>query len=637
VKDSQEITLIKKNEEANHYLKLSGVHLSLAIIRQFIYPPIAPLYLGVFIYSNFPLYRRAETSLMKYRRIDYYVSNAFTSIIALAFGQYVAMGIGNFFYFLGDKIIVITQRHSQKILTNTLEQLPSMVWCLRDNVEIEISLDNVHINDIIVVTIGEIIPIDGTIINGNAMIDQHALTGEQQPAEKSIGERVLASTLVISGKIWIKTEKTWKETTVFKIDQILNDSSQFKTQIQLQGETWADKIILPFQGMFLLTTAIYGPLVGLVVLSAHFGNRIRILAPLETFTHLKLASQKSILVKDGCALESLMKVDTILFDKTGTLTNKEFKVGKIILCNNYREDELLTYAAAAECKMTHPIAKAILSKAKASKLTLPDIDDSRYQVGYGITVIIENQVIKVGSIRFMKMEGIVPPDKIKKAMAYAHTKGHSLVMVAVNSCLIGAIELQPIVRSEVKQLINNLRRHGIKHIAIVSGDHKHPTKKLAEELGMDNYFYDILPQDKARIVEQLQKEGKSVCFVGDGINDTIAMKKADVSISLTGASSIATDVAEVVLMDGTLHHLIDLFEISKKLESNLRTSFGLTLVPTVINLSGAFFFNLGFTTAIIIKNIVFFVGLGHALLPMIKLEGTKNKGVRLVKKGSGSN
>jgi Cu2+-exporting ATPase len=361
-----------------------------------------------------------------------------------------------------------------------------------------------------------------------------------------------------------------------------------------------------------------GTSAGLVVLSARFGNSIRILAPLGTFTHLKLASQKGILVKDGRAIENLMKVDTILFDKTGTLTNKALEVDKLILIDDYAEDELLTYAAAAECKMTHPIAKAIL--AKASHLTLPDIDDSKYQIGFGITINIENRLIQVGSARFLKMEGIVLPDKIKQAMTHAHTIGHSLVMVAVNRQLIGAIELQSVVRSEVKQLVANLRQHGIKHIAIVSGDHKQPTRKLAEELGMDDYFYEILPQEKANIVEQLQKEGKSVCFVGDGINDAIAMKKANVSISLTGASSIATDVAEVVLMDGTLHHLTDLFNIAKQLETNLQTSLSISLVSTAINLSGAFFFNLGFASAVVIKNMVFFVGLGNAMLPLRKIE-----------------
>jgi heavy metal translocating P-type ATPase len=620
-----ETEFVKKNEKADHYLKVSIAHLTLATIRQFIYPPIAPLYLLIFSYNSFPLCRRAEKSLIEEKRVGMDVLTTIGAAASLAFGQYFAMGLGTFLYFLSDKIITITQKHTQELLTNTFGQLPHKVWCLRDNVEVETLLEEVHVNDIVVVTIGLIIPIDGIIVEGSAMIDQHALTGESQPAEKSIGEKVFATTLVISGKILVKTEKTGQETTVAKIDTILNSSANFKNKIQLLGEQWADKGALPFLGLFLLTTPVFGPIAGLVVLTGYFGGRIRVLAPLGTFAHLKWASQKGILVKDGRALEGLIQVDTVLFDKTGTLTNTALSVSKIIVCDNYGEDELLTYAAAAECKMTHPIAKAILNHAKASHLTLPKLDDSKYQVGFGITVSIENRVIKVGSARFMKMEGIVLPDKIEQAMTDAHTHGHSIVMVAVNRQLIGALELQSVVRSEVKRLVANLRQHGIKHIAIVSGDLKPPTQKLAEELGMDDYFYDILPEEKANIVEQLQKQGKSVAFVGDGINDAIAMKKANVSISLTGASSIATDVAEVVLMDGTLHHMTDLFDIAKQLETNLQTSLAMSFVPTAINFTGAFFFNLGYATAIVIKNLAFFVGLGNAMLPLRKLEKEKPK------------
>jgi len=274
---------------------------------------------------------------------------------SLAAGQYFAMGLGTFLYFLSDKIIAITQRRSKELLTNTFGQLPGTVWCLIDNVEIETPLEEVRVDDIVVVTIGLVIPIDGIIIDGSAMIDQHALTGESQPAEKGIGEKVFATTQVISGKILVKTEQTGQQTTAAKIDTILKQSAQFKNKAQLLGERWADKGALPFLGLFLLTTPIFGSTAGLVVLTGYFGGRIRVLAPLGTFAHLKWASQKGILVKDGRALENLIQVDTILFDKTGTLTNKALAVVKIIIVDDYGQDELLTYAAAAESKMTHPI------------------------------------------------------------------------------------------------------------------------------------------------------------------------------------------------------------------------------------------------------------------------------------------
>ena len=601
----------------DHHLKVSTVNLAIASIRQFIYPAIAPLHLALLSYTSFLLFQRAEESLFKKRKIGNDVFSAMFGLIALSMSEYFALALGAWFYFIGCKVVAKNQRESQQLFLNAFEQLPSTVWMLKNNVEIEIPLADLQIGDVVVVNTGEVIPIDGLIVQGCAMIDQQALTGESQPAEKEVKDKVFASTIVISGKIQVNVEKTGTDTTFFKINQILNQSANFKTDIQLQGEKWADKAALPFMSMSLLTGMVLGPTAGLVILTGNFGNRIRILAPLSTLNYLKVAYKKGILVKDGQAIEGLTEVDTVLFDKTGTLTEKEPKVGNIIIVStSYQEKDILTYAAMAESKVTHPIAKAILNKATEAQLTLPNIDDSQYQIGYGITVNVEHQQIKVGSLRFMHQEKLTLPQTMKTAITHAHTQGHTLVFVAVNHQIIGALEIKTVVRQEVKQMIVGLRQRGIQHISIVSGDHEQPTQALAMALGMDSYFANILPSEKANIVEKLQKAGKKVCFVGDGINDAIAMKTAHVSISLTGASSIATDVADVILMNGTLEHLNNLFDISNNLNTHLHNSFKITLTPTVISITGAFLFHLGFTTAIVIKNGLFFVGVGHAMLPV---------------------
>jgi len=599
---------------SSHDLKVSVISMGLGAIRQVIYyPPIAILSLAVFIYTAIPYLERVENSWFQKRKFDGYVLFFIGDTIVLAMSQYFAVAfavwLGNFGKYVTEK----AKDHSQKMLINVFEQQPRNVWILKDNVEIEVPLETVKLNDIVVVNTGEVIPIDGIITEGVASIDQHALTGESQPAEKEVGAPVFASTIIITGRIFVKVKKSGQDTTIAKIGSILNHSIDFKSSVQLKGEEWADQMTLPMLGIAGLGFLTLGPMGATVVINGHIANRIRILAPLVTLNHLKLAAHKGILIKDGRAIEELIKVDTILFDKTGTLTEEVPEVGRIIVCENYEENEILRYAVAAERKLVHPIAKAILNKAKKAKLVLPEIEDSKYQIGYGIKVSFENKIIRVGSIRFMKMEDVAIPKKIEEAMA-AHTEGHSFVMVGINDKVGGAIEIQPSIRPEVKSIISGLRQRGIKHIAIVSGDHKHPTQKLANSLGMDSYFYDILPEEKADIVEQLQKEGKSVCFVGDGINDAIAMKKAQVSISLRGASTLATDLAQVVFMDGTLSHLCDLFDISKSVEVNLQKSLIMTLSPTVINVGGAFLLNLGFVTSLIINQVVVFVGVGNAML-----------------------
>jgi len=427
------------------------------------------------------------------------------------------------------------------------------------------------------------------------------LTGESQPIEKGSGDKVLASTFIMTGRVYMRVEKSGEDTTIAKVGEILQNSAHFKSNVQLKGEEWANKATLPMLLLAGIVLPVFGPVSTVVFISSHFGVRVRIFAPLGTLNHIALAAHKGILVKDGRALESLNEIDTVIFDKTGTLTNEQPMVGAVILCDSYSEEEILMYAAAAERKFTHPIAKAITQKAEAAQLILPDIEESNYQIGYGVTVNHKNQTIRVGSLRFMTMEGLSIPDSIKGMESDIYNKGSSLVFVAINGKVSGAIEIQPQIRPEVEGIIADLRQRGIKHIAIISGDHQEPTRNLAEKLGMDNYHYDILPENKATIVEQLQSEGRSVCFIGDGINDAIAMKKANVSISLAGATSIATDMAEVVLMDGSLSHLSDLFDISKKLDANLDNTLLYSIVPSVINLSGAFVFHFSILTAFFVN------------------------------------
>ena len=224
------------------------------------------------------------------------------------------------------------------------------------------------------------------------------------------------------------------------------------------------------------------------------------------------------------------------------------------------ENELLTFAAAAELlcplgyKQTHPIALAIRQEASNRELNLPSVHESEVEVGYGLKVRVDfrangEKLIRIGSGRFMEMEGIGLPAGYEKMEEESHAQGHSLVYVAINDQLGGAIELVPTIRPEAKAIITSLRQRNIS-IVIISGDHEKPTQKLAEELGIDNYFAETLPENKASLIANLQEEGRKVCFVGDGINDGVALKKANVSISLRGASTVATDTAGIILMDG---------------------------------------------------------------------------------------
>ena len=228
-------------------------------------------------------------------------------------------------------------------------------------------------------------------------------------------------------------------------------------------------------------------------------------------------------------------------------------------------------------------------------------------------------MIRVGSKRFVELEGIEIPGVVRDALDEAHREGNTLVMVAVDDVLGGAIELQASVRPEVRAIIDGLRRRGIKHIAIISGDHDAPTRKLAESLGMDRYFAQVLPADKAEYVEKLQKEGRIVCFVGDGINDSIALKKANVSVSLRGATSIATDTAHIVFMEEGLSKLCDLRDIARNLDRNVKRSWQLILAPNGFCILGAFAMGFGVMTSVLTNNVAALAALANGMLPLRRI------------------
>ncbi len=355
------------------------------------------------------------------------------------------------------------------------------------------------------------------------------------------------------------------------------------------------------------------------VLNSDFGTGIRMAAPLAMLSSLALCANKGILVKDGRALELMNEVDTVLFDKTGTLTRERPEVGRIIASHGFAPERILQFAAAAERKFHHPIALAILHKAQELEIRLPPTDDTQYKVGYGITVAVEGHTIRVGSRRFMDMEGVGLTPEVEEALDRAHREGHTMVMVSVDGRLGGAIELHAAVRPEVRQIVQGLRDRGIKHIAIISGDHEAPTRKLAESLGMDRYFAQVLPADKADYVAKLQEEGRKVCFVGDGINDSIALKQANVSISLRGASSIATDTAHIVFLEEGLSRLCDLHDTARDLDRNVRRSWRLILAPNIACIAGVFTLGFGIMTSVITNNVAAMAALANGMLPLRKI------------------
>jgi Cu2+-exporting ATPase len=601
------------------HLPVCTASLPIAAAAQFAAPALLPLAAGILAYTSIHTLRKAGNVLVKQRRLGADVLDAVVLVGCLGTMSIFPGAVLCWCLGVGRVLVKRTQDHSRKMVLDAFGKQPRSAWLYRDGDEVEVPLNRIRKGDLVVVNPGEVVPVDGHIVEGMAMIDSHPVTGESTPAEKGVGDRVFASTLMIGGKAYVSVESAGSETASATIGRILDETADHKLSSQNRAERLADRAVLPALSLGAVGLATMGPGSALALLHRDLGAGIRMAAPLAMLSALALCAHQGILVKDGRALERMNEIDTILFDRNAMLTRERPEAGRVISSAGFTPDQILRLAAAAEWKFHHPIARAIRQRARQLHLRPPAAVDARYKVGFGIAARVQGCAIRVGSRPFLESEGIALPPEFSDPREEARRDGLTLVMVAVDDRLGGAIELRSAIRPELPDVMRGLRRRGIDCISIIAGDHEGPTRTLAESLGVDRSFAQILPADKADYVETLRAEGRKVCFVGDGIDDAIAMERADVSISLRGASTIAADAAHVVFLDGSPAKLGDLRDIARELARNVARSRSLILAPNLACVAGVFTMGFGIMASVLTNNIAALAALGNGVLPLRKV------------------
>jgi heavy metal translocating P-type ATPase len=585
---------------------------------------LTPMTLVLIGYFSANIFRRAISAIFKEKQIRFDIIDAIGISLCLLFGYIASTAFMIWVLDLAHLLLENTRKKSRQYIVDIFGEQPRFAWLLIDGQEIQIEVKNLQQGDIIVVSTGESIPIDGIVVEGEALVDQQSLTGESAPVEKHKQEKVFATTILVAGKIKVKVLNTGEDTLASKIIQIINEASGFHIKLQSMGEKIADNMVIPTLGLGILGYATVGPKALLAIVNADYGTGIRVAAPIALLASLGVAAKNGLLIKDSKVFEILKNIDVVLFDKTGTLTSEIPRVSRIVASNeHFSETEILFYTATAEQKFSHPIATAILEKAKEEGMALPEYDESQYYIGLGIEVDIHGHLVKVGSSRYMERERITIPPSIKSALEETRARGQTGILTAINNEIAGMIELKSKVRDEAAQVIADLKREGIKEIVLISGDHEAPTKELSHKLGIDRYFAGVMPHEKADYVKRLQREGKKVMMVGDGINDSAALSYADIGVSLKGGSTIAVDVADVIFMDGSLKKFHYLFKITNLLQDNVRKSFYLIAVPNTICIAGAFMGIFGLRGSLILNNGFNLIAAMNGMLPyMEKTEQT---------------
>ena len=551
--------------------------------------------LPLLAYSYGRMMRHIWRSYRSKGRIMVATLDALSLSFALAMGYFFTASLLLAVYFTAVRLVARTEREAHADFSRIFGELSDTVWLVKDGTEIEIPLSRLKAGDRIAVHAGEMVPVDGTVAAGEGMLDQHLLTGESQPVEKTVGDPVLTSTLVIAGSLQVVVEHTGEDSITGQIARTLEHAATFKHKMQSRGE----RLVEQGASITMLTSAAALPILGLskaVALSySGFGYQMRMAAPLMVLNYLRISSGKGILVKDGRALDLFATVDTVIFDKTGTLTEEVPRLGSIVATAGHDQAEVLRIAASAEQRQRHPIAQAICRHARQVGIALLPLRDTDYAVGRGLKVQLGDadradvrRSILIGSRRFMESRGIDVPADIDVLQAAAAERGFSVVYVAEDGgLLIGALQLIPALRPDAKEAIDALHGLGLT-TCIISGDQGGPTRYLADTLGVDRYFAETLPTAKAEHVRDLQQQGRKVCFIGDGINDSVALQQADVSVSLHGAATIAQDTADILLTTPDLMHMPQLVRMSRDLHWRMNASevmnygFGVACIGAVL-------------------------------------------------------
>lgn len=492
---------------------------------------------------------------------------------------------------LGDLILARTHARARRAITERLDLEAVDAHRLRGSVIEHVASGALRPGDRIIVETGARIAADGVIERGVALIDERALTGESMPRARERGDRVLSASVVVQGQIIVCVDRVGADTTAMRIAEILAGAGAKPMTLQRNAERVADRLVLPTFALAGAAAALTGQVDRMTsVLITDFGTGLRIAVPTAALAAMTLAAREGILVKGGQFLERLATVDTVVFDKTGTVTRGEPEVVAIDALGPLSSAECLRFAAAAEARQKHPIAKAIRRCAgrAGGPVCSAEIGSEVVSVGRGVSAKVDGRRVVVGGKRAMLEHGVRVGEA--RAVTERHRAlGSSSVMIAVDEHVVAVLAISDEPRAESAAVIRALRGHGRRRVVLLSGDTRAAAVAIGRALGVDRAEGELLPEDKVRVVRELQASGRTVAMIGDGINDAPALAVADVGISLEGGTDLALEAADVVLLEGGLSKLPSVFALADRGMANVKRSLWLVLAPNAIAMTlGAF-------------------------------------------------
>ncbi|MEH1840542.1 MAG: heavy metal translocating P-type ATPase [Nostoc sp.] len=599
-------------------LQLSAVATTLAVLAGPLGLPIPPLIVALPIaLATLPVVQRAWVDIRVERKLNIDFLDLMAIVITTFQGQFLTPSLMLGLIEVGENIRDRTARSSAQQTLDLLSSLGQFVWVERNGEKQQIPIQDVQRGDTVIIYPGEQVPVDGSILRGKALLDEQKLTGESMPVLKKKGQPVFASTLVREGRIYILTERVGNDTRAGQSIKLMQEAPVHDTRMENYATKFAQKAVVP---TLLLGGAVFAatrnPARAASVLTLDFATGIRVSVPTTVLAALTYAARRGILIRSGRALEQLAEVDTIVFDKTGTLTKGEVDVVSVESLNPATSRlRVLELAAAAEQRLTHPVAEAIVRYAQAEQVAILPRSKWDYQLGLGVQALIDEETVYVGSDRFLRSTGVD-----MTALNGQQKSVDSAIYVASNGQLQGIIKYSDLLRPESREVITALSTVEGVEIHMLTGDNQRTATAVAAELGiLPTYTHaEAFPEQKATVVRQLHEQGKTVAFVGDGINDSPALAYADVSVSFANGSEIARETADLVLMQNDLHGLLEAIAIARQAKQLIRQNTGLVAVPNLAAMVIAVLFGLNPLAATVVNNGSTVVAGVNGLRPILK-------------------
>ncbi|WP_295638228.1 heavy metal translocating P-type ATPase [uncultured Mailhella sp.] len=533
-----------------------------------------------------PFLRRCFSSLV-HGRLDVDALDGAAIAVSLARRDFGTVGLLTLLLGFGDALERYTQKKSLENLASHLALQVDRIWVRRDGVETLVPFAGLRESDRVIVRAGSAVPVDGVVEEGTAQVNESSMTGEPLGVMRGVGASVYAGTVVEAGEIAVRPTSVGRDTRMQQIVRFIENAEQMKAGVQGRFETLADRAVpvtFALAGLVWLFTRSLTRAAS--VLLVDYSCALRLATPLAILSAMNEGVKRRVMVKGGRFLEALSTVDTVVFDKTGTLTQSRPEVARVVAAEGFDEDFVLRLSACLEEHFPHPVARAVVHGAERRNLRHEEEHtDVEYVVAHGIASQWRGRRVLLGSRHYVAQDEGVDVAPLDGAAAALSREGYSLLYLSVDGRVAGIIAVEDPVRPESAVLVERLRAMGVSRVVMLTGDDERTASAVAARLGITEYCAQVLPEDKARVVRALRDEGRVVLMIGDGINDSPALSTADVGVTLRDGSDLAREVADVVLMGGSLNQLVTALELGRGAMRRIHVNFAATMA-----LNSAFLF-----------------------------------------------